>query len=366
VAIGYVAMPGSALGRLLYFRGTTLVAQTLDEASMTLRGEPVPVVEGAQFFWASRDALVYVAGRETTTLTWAENGKAAESVGEPDQYGAVTLSPDVRRAAIVKRADAGSDLWLMDLRNARAERLTFTGTIAVTPPVWTSDGQSIVFSDFGKGTNRIFKKAITSTAEPELLFTSATTGYVTSISPDGRYVLHMAFDGKNRDIGLVPLDGAVASRKSIPLVATPYDELDGRFSPDGRWVMYKSSETGRVEIYVSTFLPGSSTKAPSLGERFLVSKGGAIFGAPGQGLQWRADSKAVLYGTPKGIMSSERTADTVSPFGDPKLLYPLTFEGGAAGDIAPDGSRALVAAPATDGGASGITVVLNWQSPLPK
>jgi hypothetical protein len=74
----------------------------------------------------------------------------------------------------------------------------------------------------------------------------------------------------------------------------------------------------------------------------------------------------VLYGTPKGIMSSERTADTVSPFGDPKLLYPLTFEGGAAGDIAPDGSRALVAVPATDGGASGITVVLNWQSSLPK
>jgi len=122
-----------------------------------------------------------------------------------------------------------------------------------------------------------------------------------------------------------------------------------------------------MEVYVSTFVPDSSAQAPALGERFPVSHGDAIFPGPGQGLAWRADSKALLYGTPRGVMVSESTTDAGSPFGDPKLLFPLTFEGGLTGDIAPDGRRALVAVPAAAAGSiAGINVVLNWQSSLPK
>ncbi len=38
-------------------------------------------------------------------------------------------------------------------------------------------------------------------------------------------------------------------------VATPFEEINGQFSPDGQWVAFQSSESGHAEIYVTSF-PG--------------------------------------------------------------------------------------------------------------
>ena len=350
--------------RLLFFRGAALMAQALDQRTLELRGEAVPLAERASFFWVSRDTLVYTAGDGTSRLTWVEDGKAAETVGEPDVYAAIALSPDARRIAAVKRSDTGADLWLLDVRGGRSERLTFTGSIASTSPIWSADGQSIVFSDFGRGTDRIFKKTLNGAAEPALLYASPNSGYATSLSSDGRFLLHVTFDGKTRDIGVISLEGAGDKPQSTRLVSTPFDETDARFSPDGHWIAYKSNETGRTGIYAATFLTGAGTQPPRLGPRYPVSKGGEQIPQFGNtGLFWRADGKAIFYITPKGLMISELTTDPGSPFSDPKLLFPLTFGGGVAGALTSDARRALVAVPSS-GSASGITVVLNWQSQL--
>jgi hypothetical protein len=42
---------------------------------------------------------------------------------------------------------------------------------------------------------------------------------------------------------------------------TPFDERDGTFSPDGRWVAYQSNESGREEIYIRPFGGGAASGA---------------------------------------------------------------------------------------------------------
>lgn len=43
-----------------------------------------------------------------------------------------------------------------------------------------------------------------------------------------------------------------------PFLKTSFDENPERFSPDGRWLAYTSNESGRNELYVTTFPDGGS------------------------------------------------------------------------------------------------------------
>jgi len=54
----------------------------------------------------------------------------------------------------------------------------------------------------------------------------------------------------NQDIWVLRLD---AGRRAQPLVQTPFSELNGEISPDGRWVAYQSNESGRPEVYARPF-----------------------------------------------------------------------------------------------------------------
>jgi Tol biopolymer transport system component len=360
IATSYVAGAGSTAGRLLFFRGPTVMAQSIDDSTLALLGEAVPVADEVRFFWAARDALVYAsAAAEVTQLTWFDEGKPGETVGEPGLFTFIALSPDARRAAAVKRGESGQDLWLVDLLSGRSERLTFSGRIANVAPVWSRDSKDIFFSDFGSGVDTIYRKAISGATEPELVFKSTDSGYVTSQSADGRFLLHMIRDRQqpNRDIGLVSLDGSVDARRTMRLIATPADETDARFSPDGRWIAYKSDETGRTEVYVKAFSPGSTGQPPQTGARFPVSKSGVL--SFGGGPFWRADSRAVAYFSGDGVMVAEMTGDPASPFGEPKML----LKGLAAGDISPDGRRLLMNVPVGRSHAA-LNVVLHWQSTL--
>ena len=98
-------------------------------------------------------------------------------------------------------------------------------------------------------------------------------------SPDGRFLLYRSIDPKTgSDIWALPLDG---DRKPFPVVQTNFDERDGQFSPDGKWIAYQSNESGRFEIYVQPF--------PGPGGKSQVSTNG------GAQVRWRRDGKELFY-----------------------------------------------------------------------
>ena len=78
---------------------------------------------------------------------------------------------------------------------------------------------------------------------------------------------HVRTSKTGADLWALPLDGGEPSA----ILVTPFDEVGGQFSPDGRWVAYTSNASGRNEIYVRPF-PGS-------GEAVQVSASGALDGS---------------------------------------------------------------------------------------
>ena len=75
-----------------------------------------------------------------------------------------------------------------------------------------------------------------------------------------------------------------------------FNENQGQFSPNGRWVAYVSNQSGQSEVYVRGFATDFSSGSASSGGSVLVSRGGGT--AP----RWRGDGRELFYLAPDGKM----------------------------------------------------------------
>src|SRR5213078_3001965 len=109
------------------------------------------------------------------------------------------------------------------------------------------------------------------------------------MSPDGRYLVHIEQSGPGGGgVFALPMTG---EKKAIPIVLAPSQQariVQHRLSPDGRWLAYSSTESGREEVYVTHFPSGQG--------RWQVSQNGGTFPA------WRGDSKEIWYVGMEGSM----------------------------------------------------------------
>jgi hypothetical protein len=98
-------------------------------------------------------------------------------------------------------------------------------------------------------------------------------------------------------------------------VNTGFTDNGGYVSPNGRWVVYRSNESGRNEMYVQPFLPSGRAS----GGKWMVSKGGALGGA-----RWRKDGRELVYIAADGyVMSVPVTIDASFTSGTPERLFQL-------------------------------------------
>jgi Tol biopolymer transport system component len=199
----------------------------------------------------------------------------------------------------------------------------------------------------------LYQRAVVGSLSQELL-TTAQSKQATDWSRDGRFLLYRSNDSKTDwDIWAMPLDG---DRKPFPVVRTKFEERDGQFSPDGKWIAYQSNESGRFEIYVQPF-PGPGAKS-----RVSINGGAQV--------RWRGDGKELFYITldgrlvavPFSVASNGQVAETGSPI----PLFPARV--GAIQDmslqeyiVSSDGKRFLMDT-ALEEVPSPINVLLNWKS----
>ncbi|MEQ1731003.1 MAG: hypothetical protein ABL982_21755, partial [Vicinamibacterales bacterium] len=144
---------------------------------------------------------------------------------------------------------------------------------------------------------------------------------------------------------------------------TPFNERQGQFSPDGRWVAYQSNESGRDEIYVRSFAgpAASGAGAPAAGGQWQVSTAGGTFP------RWRADGRELYYLDPNGAMMAAPitvTGAMLAP-GAPVVLFPtrvyrggVDLQQGRQYDVTRDG-RFLINT-VLDEAAAPITLIQNW------
>ena len=357
-----------ANGHLIFLRAGTLVAQPFDARRLELRDVPVPVAEDVEVTWysvgmfsASDDVLVYQTASAPSSfqLTWVDRqGQSLGTVGSPGPDWRVVLSPDGRRA-LAKDAPYGfpGDLWMLDPASGERTRFTF-GRDVYSPPVWSPDGARVAYSA-GRLGDTIYQKAASGFDDEQVLLKEpGLRHYPTSWSRDGRFLLYHTENAPNTGYDLWAL--SLDDRQPHLMAGEAVNEWAGVFSPDMRWIAYRSIGRG---VLVRPFRVSEQTGQPSFGEgRRQISRGG-------NWPQWRIDREIVFNTAPDGMevyAVSVNTTGAGPVFGVPQRLpFPPNVGVNTTPQSTPDGQRFLVEVPLDQPAARRSTsVVLNWPALL--
>jgi eukaryotic-like serine/threonine-protein kinase len=353
-------------GHLLFARDGALLGQALDASALKLSGEPFLVAAQVKatgmsenlsfthFSVSEGEVLAYQSAvSQTSQMIWHDRtGKRLGAVGEPADYSNPSLSPDDKRLAVDIRSPETKkrDLWLFDLARGLKSRFTFDPADDLDS-VWSKDGSRIFFSSDRKGQRDIFQKRVDATEEEELIYRSPGMKNVNDLSPDGRLVIYnVNIVGVPHGLWLLQLEG---ERVAKPLLKTQFGEDHAAISPDGRWMAYRSNESGRFEIYVATF--------PQLIGRWQVSVSG------GTEPRWRRGGKELFFvaGDRKLMAAEVKTGGGVFKAGVPRLLFETQFVTPILRNryvVTGDGNRFLVIARVEDTTPTLINVVVNWMA----
>ncbi len=347
----------AAPGYLLFLRGTDLMAQPFSLKREALSGRAALIARKVTAFSVSEtETLAYSAAHlPQTRLTWFDrSGRKLGNVGAPGFYTNPALSPDGRHLAVSVGSPGKRGIWVFDLRRGTESRLTFNPADN-TNPTWSADGQHILFTSARDGQRDIFEKASNGLGGAQPVFQSKGQAKgVDSWSSDGRYVIYDLSITPSA-LWALPLFGV---KKPFPFVQGAYDAKQAAFSPNGRYVAYRSDETGKQEIYVRTF--------PQPSGKWQISVDGGTDPA------WQADGKELFYLDGNKMMAVDvDTSSATFHVGAPKLLFTTQLEANSNDFrdryvVSPSGRRFLMVTPAVKSAAKPlpITVIINWPALL--
>jgi serine/threonine protein kinase/Tol biopolymer transport system component len=353
-----------ANGYVLFVRDQTLVAQPFDAGSLTLTGNAVPIAEQLRFslnynqgsFSVSQQGeLVFEGGLGPAVNQLAyfdRSGTNLTIIKETESVFEGAFSPDAKRIAYstTDPQSRNEDIWVYNITRNVTTRLTFDPNDD-TDPVWSPDGEKIAFSTTRIRPAAVFLKNADGTGNETQLFTHPEGLYPTSWSMDGKFITCTTY--ANRDILMYHATGDTTP---ITFVKTQFPEDEARFSPDGKWVSYTSTESGRREIYVRPF--------PGPGGKWQISTDGSRFRS-----FWRGDGKEIYYLSREGnIMAAEVGTNGGTFFvGAVKPLFDAQSKGG--GDllsVSPDGQKFLFVYNPVESKADRLTLVINWPEDVGK
>jgi Tol biopolymer transport system component len=267
------------------------------------------------------------------------SGKPLGQIGARDMYNRPVLSPDGKRVAVIKGDldKETNDLWILEV--ATGQGLQITNTQPREPastPVWSPDGSQVAYIRLTDGFPALYRKASTGAGAEELLYRHTAPMDLTDWSADGRYLSFFSSNLGGGGLYSVPLEGT-GERKPIEILRSNSQLRAPRLSPDGRFVVYVSNQSGRFETYVRPFEASSA-------EPWQVSKDGGI-GMP----MWRGDGKELYYlGTNGAIMAADVTTTPAFKAGTPRVLFRLSEDTPVAAgtsNVSRDGDRILIAVP---------------------
>ena len=274
------------------------------------------------------------AGREgaarggvTGRLTWFDRqGKAAGTIGEPGAYRTLTISPNGKRVA----AEMNRDIWVLDAAGGAPVHLT-TDPGWDAFPVWSPDSTRVIFTSNRGGTFDLYRKSVTGEGADEVFYKNAEGKGVTSWSPNGKFLLYYSI-GQPTHLRLLAVDGP-ADRAATPVVDNQFQSITGRFSPDGRWILYTSGESGKSEVSVRSF----NAATGAFGNPVVVTHDG------GRTPLWRGDGKEIFYFNEDGMVTAMEVNASGATFqpGTPKPLFKAPA-GVLFWDVSPDGQRFLM------------------------
>src|SRR5262245_38295228 len=290
-------------------------------------------------------AQIMQANARQLTL-FDREGKELNGVGPKDLYQQPVFSPDAKRLAVIKRnlEKENLDLWIFEVATSQGKQITFSDTREQsTAPAWSPDGSQVAYAALRQGAFGLYRKASNGEGAEELLYKSNAPLTLTDWSQDGRYLTYFSSDLGGGAIFALPLAGT-GERKPIEIFRSKFQVTGPRLSPDDRFTVYISNESGRNELYVRRFNPTAAPGAAASASPWKISEQGA------QGMAfWRRDGKELTFlGPDRGIMSVSLTTTPDFEFGKPKVLFRLpetTPVGPGTASVNRDVDRFVIAIP---------------------
>lgn len=352
-------------GRLLYMREGTLMAQLFDVATLQTGGDPVVIASNVVFdlafshgaFSISQNGILsYHSGQASlqSELVWFDRqGNTLGKVGDRGQHDSPRLSPDGRLlAAGLTNLESGKmDLWVYDLENGTRSRLTFDDGDDYCP-VWTPDGNQIIFSSARKHGYQPYMKPADGSSTGQQFFESNADVFPLDWTPDGESLVFSTATVSGSNSGQQTL-AMIRDGKETLLWRVPGDTFTARLSADGNWIAYASGESGRSEVFVGPF-PGTSAK-------WQISNGG------GEEPKWREDGKELFYRTEEGVLMAVEIslAGGRVSVGATESLFEVSEDSICGSyDVSADGQRFITMSSPPESKMQPLTLVLNWPAEL--
>ena len=354
----------SPSGHVVYARNGSLLAVPFDADRLEVTGQPFTVLEGvmmsrntgiANFDIAANGDLLYVPGRAdggARTLHWVDRAGKAERLPLPARsYLHPRISPDGKRLAIEVEGSS-HDVFVYDFTSDVLTNVTLDGISHW--PIWSSDGQRIGYRSGPMGKFAIWQVPADRSRPAERLALDVTSATAESYHPSGRAIAYTDTTyGKPVRIAVMSLEG---SSNPQPLDESAFAQGSPKFSPDGQWLAYCTSESGRPEVYVNAF--------PGPGAKIQVSNDG------GTDPVWRRDGRELFYRNGDRMMVVAISPASTFAGGRPQELWRgpyspgMSTSCGAPGltssnyDVTPDGQRFLMIRDEDDVTSTSSTVVL--------
>jgi Tol biopolymer transport system component len=345
-------------GHLVFFRQGSLFAAPFALSKAALTGPAVLVLDGVLtkssaghrigYFTVSRNGtLMYLSGgtwsAENRIVSVTRDGEVTPLVSEPGVYSyGVDLSPDGTQLVVTNIVTGNGAIWVHDL--TRGTRTVLARGHSSIHPVWSSDGERVLFAAFKGPSFDLYATLADGSGEHETLLEKDHGQLPTSVSPDGRLVaLWESNPASGQDIHILSLDG---DRATVPFLTTPANEWEGSFSPDSRYLAYSSNVSGRYEVYVG--------EVSGTGGRTTISKGG------GRWPHWSSDGDELFYISGSTMMAVSVTLEPAFEAGSPEPLFEGAFDQWY--DVSPDGSFVMLTKPSAE--LTEINVILNWLGEL--
>jgi serine/threonine-protein kinase len=352
----------SATGHIVFARepgNRGVWAVPFSPSKLEPTGEPFLVApEGGAPAVADDGTLLYVRGRSTQTsqLVWvSRSGNVEGTIGEKQQmYPSPRLSPDGGRVAVRATEGDDRDIWIYDTARGTRTRFTFEQDLQDYPD-WSPDGKWIYYQEGTSSNISIMARRSDGTGSPHEIVPG---GYF-SVSPDGKYLLYIRYNGKTWDLwyALLGPDATLAGEPKILVKSATASYVWPQLSPNGRYVAYSADESGKDEIYLKEFPSGQG--------KWQASTQGGIWP------RWSRDGKELFYSEGDKLISVPIEYEPALSLGAPKVLFThensgvqRVFGWPDAFDVSPDGKRFVFLRKAEDEKQSdaepGIVIAQNW------
>ena len=353
-----------ASGHLVYMRKATMFAVPFDLERMETRGTAVtvlddvaydPLLYAAQYDVSRTGTLVYRRRVEdsSATVQWFDSTSKQEPLlAKPRAYvGTPRVSPDGKRIAITIQEGGNQDIWVYEPERDLMIPLTSGGAVFAYP-VWTRDGRYVVYGTYTSG----LRWSRADGSQSQVLQAGTSAQLPTAFSRDGTRLVYFQADG-NPQIWSVPIEadsGGLKAGNPVRFQTTKRIDVDGSFSPDGRWLAFASNESGRFEVYVRAY----TASGQAVGERQRISNSGGWWPA------WSPNGRELLYRADDQIMTVGYTLSGDSFVAERPRVWAANVRGTGGFDLAPDGKRVATFVPLATKDASQrenrVVVILNF------